>query len=90
LQLNRHYNGWVAYAQSKLANVLLTYELARRLAGSQVTANVVHPGYVATYFGLNNGWFTGWSSGPANSSLFRPSRASKRLLIWPPRPMSKG
>jgi len=57
LQLTRHYNGWVAYAQSKLANVLFTYELARRLAGSQVTANVVHPGYVATNFGLNNAWF---------------------------------
>jgi NAD(P)-dependent dehydrogenase (short-subunit alcohol dehydrogenase family) len=57
LQLTRHYNGWVAYAQSKLANVLFTYELARRLAGSHVTANVVHPGYVATNFGQNNGWF---------------------------------
>jgi len=57
LQFTRHYHGWVAYGQSKLANILFTYELARRLAGSRVTANVVHPGYVATNFGMNNGWF---------------------------------
>jgi NAD(P)-dependent dehydrogenase (short-subunit alcohol dehydrogenase family) len=57
LQSARHYNGWIAYAQSKLANVLFTYELDRRLAGSRVTANVLHPGYVATNFGMNNGWF---------------------------------
>jgi len=57
LQFTRHYDGWAAYAQSKLANVLFTNELARRLAGSLVTANAVHPGYVATNFGMNNGWF---------------------------------
>lgn len=49
------YNGWLAYGQSKLANVMFTYELARRLDGSGVTANVLHPGFVATGFGLNNG-----------------------------------
>jgi NAD(P)-dependent dehydrogenase (short-subunit alcohol dehydrogenase family) len=57
LQLTRHYNGWVAYGQSKLANILFTYELARRLEGSQVTANTVHPGYVVSNFGMNNNWF---------------------------------
>ena len=40
--------GFAAYAQSKLANVLFTYELARRLHGTGVTANVLHPGVVAT------------------------------------------
>jgi NAD(P)-dependent dehydrogenase (short-subunit alcohol dehydrogenase family) len=49
------YSGWGAYGQSKLANVMFTYELARRLAGTKVTANVLHPGFVATGFGLNNG-----------------------------------
>lgn len=43
--------GFGAYAQSKLANLLFTYELARRLAGTGVTANAVHPGLVATSFG---------------------------------------
>ena len=36
------------YGQSKLANILFTYALARRLAGSGVTANALHPGVVAT------------------------------------------
>jgi len=48
------YSGWGAYGHSKLANVMFTYELARRLAGTKVTANVLHPGFVATGFGLNN------------------------------------
>jgi retinol dehydrogenase 12 len=51
LQGQPRYGGWRAYAQSKLANVLFTYELARRLAGTGVTANAVHPGFVATNFG---------------------------------------
>ncbi len=55
LNLRKGYNGWGAYANSKLMNVLFTYELARRLEGSGVTANVLHPGFVATQFGKNNG-----------------------------------
>jgi retinol dehydrogenase 12 len=52
----RHYAGWRAYCQSKLANLLFTYELARRLRGTGVIANALHPGWVATGFGGNNGW----------------------------------
>lgn len=55
LQGERGYSGWKAYSQSKLANILFTYELARRLEGSRVTANVLHPGFVATNFGKSNG-----------------------------------
>lgn len=51
----RRYNGFAAYAQSKLANIMFTYELARRLTGSTVTANALHPGFVSTRFGANNG-----------------------------------
>jgi len=43
-----------AYGQSKLANVMFTYEQARRLVGTGVTANALHPGVVATGFGENN------------------------------------
>lgn len=51
----RSYWGFRAYARSKLANVLFTYELARRLAGTAVTANALHPGLIRTGFGANNG-----------------------------------
>jgi len=48
------YAGSRAYNQSKLANVMFTYELARRLKGSAVTANALHPGLVNTSFGAED------------------------------------
>jgi NAD(P)-dependent dehydrogenase (short-subunit alcohol dehydrogenase family) len=48
LQGEKNYNGVRAYANSKLANILFTYELARRLSSTRVTANCLHPGAVAT------------------------------------------
>jgi NAD(P)-dependent dehydrogenase (short-subunit alcohol dehydrogenase family) len=54
LQGERRYGAWRAYSQSKLANILFTYELARRLEGTGVTVNALHPGLVATNFGRNN------------------------------------
>jgi NAD(P)-dependent dehydrogenase (short-subunit alcohol dehydrogenase family) len=50
LQSTRRYRGMKAYARSKLANILFTDELARRLSGTGVTANSLHPGTVATGF----------------------------------------
>lgn len=54
LQGEKRFGGWQAYCQSKLANILFTYELANRLVGTHVTANALHPGFVATRFGHNN------------------------------------
>jgi retinol dehydrogenase 14 len=54
LQGRRSYSGARAYNQSKLANLLFTYELARRLRGTGVTANAVHPGVVRTSFGAED------------------------------------
>lgn len=54
LQAQQEFNGMQAYRQSKLANVLFTYELARRLVGTSITVNAVNPGLVATRFGFNN------------------------------------
>lgn len=56
LEGKKSYDFMKAYGQSKLANVMFTYELDRRLAGSEVTVNAVHPGYVGTNMGANNGW----------------------------------
>ncbi len=54
LQGERSYSGARAYSQSKLANVLFTYELARRLPAARVTANALHPGVVRTSFGAGD------------------------------------
>jgi len=55
LQSEKGYSGMRAYGMSKLANVMFTYELARRMEGKGVTANVLHPGFVASEFAKNNG-----------------------------------
>jgi retinol dehydrogenase 12 len=54
LQHAQHFSGFQVYSDSKLMNVLFTYELARRLEGTGVTANTLHPGVVATNFMANN------------------------------------
>jgi NAD(P)-dependent dehydrogenase (short-subunit alcohol dehydrogenase family) len=54
LQGERSYSGQRAYNQSKLANVMFTYELARRLEGTGVAATVLHPGVVRTAFGTED------------------------------------
>jgi retinol dehydrogenase 14 len=54
LQGERSYSGAQAYSKSKLANVLFTYELARRLPATSVTANALHPGVTRTSFGAED------------------------------------
>jgi NAD(P)-dependent dehydrogenase (short-subunit alcohol dehydrogenase family) len=55
LQSTRGYRGFMAYSRSKLCNILYTRDLARRSAGTGVTANCLHPGFVATRFGDASG-----------------------------------
>jgi NAD(P)-dependent dehydrogenase (short-subunit alcohol dehydrogenase family) len=55
LQSARDYRGLSAYGRSKLCNILYTRELARRWAGTGITANSLHPGFVATRFGDQSG-----------------------------------
>jgi NAD(P)-dependent dehydrogenase (short-subunit alcohol dehydrogenase family) len=59
LQALRGYAAFKVYCRSKLANVLFTYELARRLEGTNVTANTLHPGVIASGFGQS---YPGWLS----------------------------
>ena len=54
LQFQNGYDGLQAYRQSKLANLLFTYELARRLANTEVTVNALHPGFERTHLGEQN------------------------------------
>ena len=51
----KKFSAFKAYGQSKLANILFTYELARRLVGTRVTVNCLHPGVVRTGFGKDVG-----------------------------------
>jgi NAD(P)-dependent dehydrogenase (short-subunit alcohol dehydrogenase family) len=70
LQLRRLYVPMFAYGQSKLANIMHAFELARRLEGTGVTANALHPGLVATGFGRNEGAFSGMMD--VAQTFFRP------------------
>lgn len=54
LQSRKGYAGFAVYSKSKLCNILFNRELARRIAGTGVTANALHPGFVATRFGDNS------------------------------------
>jgi NAD(P)-dependent dehydrogenase (short-subunit alcohol dehydrogenase family) len=65
IHLRRGYGGQRAYAHSKLANILFTRELARRLKGSSISATSFHPGFVATNLAKNN-----WFARPFISILF--------------------
>jgi len=73
--------GFPRYGQTKLANILFTAELARRLAGTGVTANCFHPGFVATGFNRNNGPLM--RIGMALSRPFaRSAEKGAETLVW--------
>jgi retinol dehydrogenase-12 len=86
LQNRQRYSGMAVYGQSKLANVLFTYELARRLKKLPVTVNALHPGLVATNFGVNNsaiGRLYGWASRWISISPDEGARTSLYLATSP-------
>jgi retinol dehydrogenase-12 len=79
-QGGQNYRGWRAYSQSKLANLLFTYELARRLADTDTTANAVHPGFVATRFGHNNRGLVGLFVWLAQCTALSPEQGAETLI----------
>lgn len=86
LDCERRWSSWEAYASSKLANVLFTRELARRIEGSGVTANCVHPGVIRSRLGRDGGWFGAfWRVGaPFMGSPRRGARALLHVAADPP------
>ncbi|HUH84970.1 MAG TPA: SDR family oxidoreductase [Stellaceae bacterium] len=81
LQSARNYGTLSVYGRSKLCNILFTRELARRLAGTGVTANCLHPGFVATRIADNNGGFFGVGVGIAKSLFaLSPEKGAETML----------
>jgi len=88
VQAKDRYSAWKAYQQSKLANVLFTYELARRIDGTGVSANTLHPGFVRTNFlrvfdDTRGGWLIRSLAGLAALSPEQGARTSIYLASSP-------
>jgi NAD(P)-dependent dehydrogenase (short-subunit alcohol dehydrogenase family) len=74
--------GFPAYCDSKLANVLFTRVLARRVAGTGVTVNCFHPGFVRTGFGQNNHDFMGAMINVSSWLFARSPEKGAETLVW--------
>src|SRR5271157_6654815 len=72
--------GFKVYGRSKLANILFTRELARRLAGKGVTANCLHPGFVATRFGDQSGGLISFGIRIAKRFALSPQQGAETLV----------
>jgi retinol dehydrogenase-14 len=82
LQFERRYRGQAAYNQSKLANVLFTYELARRLDGAGVTANCLAPGVTRTNFGRDDSGPVMRLLTPLARPFMRSPKEGAATAIW--------
>jgi retinol dehydrogenase 12 len=80
LQGERRWSSWKAYSNSKLANVLFTRALARRLEGTQVSANCLHPGVIRTRLGRSSGGLfgAGWR---VAGLFFRSARRGAATIV---------
>ena len=81
LQAGRAFSGFQVYGRSKLCNILFTRELARRLAGSGVSANCLHPGFVATRFGDGSGGIGQLVIGLAKLALAIPPERGAETIV---------
>jgi NAD(P)-dependent dehydrogenase (short-subunit alcohol dehydrogenase family) len=80
LQSSNNYGGFKIYGRSKLANILFTRELARRLAGTGVTANCLHPGFVATRFGDQSGGAFSFMVRIAKNFAISPEKGAETII----------
>ncbi len=93
LEKRQRYFGFGAYAQSKLANIMFTYELARRLtaAGAPITANVLHPGLVYTGFGgYSRQWWGRLAYAFLNRLVLTPAQGAETMLYLATAPAVEG
>jgi NAD(P)-dependent dehydrogenase (short-subunit alcohol dehydrogenase family) len=82
LQSARSYSPFTVYGTSKLANILFTRELARRIAGTGVTANSFTPGFVATRFGDETGGVTGAFLRLGKMLVAKTGEQGADTLVW--------
>jgi NAD(P)-dependent dehydrogenase (short-subunit alcohol dehydrogenase family) len=80
LQSERGYSGFGVYGRSKLCNILFTRELARRLKGTGVTANCLHPGFVATRFGDQSGGIVSFAVRAAKNFALTPEQGAETII----------
>jgi len=80
LQLVKDFSAMKAYSRSKLCNIPFTRELARRLHGTGVTANCLHPGFVATRFGDQSGGLISRFIGLAKLFAISPEKGAETLV----------
>ena len=80
LQLAKSFSAMKAYGRSKLCNILFTRELARRLRGTGVTANCLHPGFVATRFGDQSGGVISRFVGLAKLLAISPEKGAETII----------
>lgn len=81
LNAERHYKAFRCYGETKLANIMFTSELARRLEGSGVTATCFHPGLVASGFNRNNGRMNGLAMRLIQPFSLSPEKGAD-TLVW--------
>jgi NAD(P)-dependent dehydrogenase (short-subunit alcohol dehydrogenase family) len=80
LQSANNYKGFKVYGRSKLCNILYTSELARRLAGTGVTTNCLHPGFVATRFGDESGGMLSFGVRVAKYLAISPEKGAATIV----------
>src|SRR5205807_9662197 len=90
LQSGKRYRGFPVYGRSKLANILFTRELARHLAGTGVTANSLHPGFVATRFGNQTGGLISFGICIGKRFALSPEQGAETLVFLASSPQVAG
>ena len=90
LELKRGYWAGKAYGRSKLCNLYFTYELARRLEGTGVTVNAMHPGFVATNMAVNNGPLVRFFLPLVHSNSLTPEQGASTIVYLASSPDVEG
>ncbi len=90
LQSERNYNRNQAYANSKLANMLFTYSLSKRLESTNVTANALHPGSVATNIGANDNWLKTKLRNFVKRGMISPDKGAETIIYLATSPDVEG